>query len=308
MRGRTIKQLKVLVTGANGLLGIKVVERLQQNGYIVIPTHRSTPFQANSTKLDITEEKDVNELMAKIKPAVVVHAAAETNVDLCEKEPMYAQKVNVEGTRNVAITSQKVGAKTIYISTDYVFDGNKGNYNEADRKNPINMYGLTKLQGEEEITKHCKNYIILRSSVNFSLHPHKQSFVTWIITSLEQGEKIKVVKDHFNTPTLTDNLAEVIEEAVESDLKGLYHASGTERISRYEFAIKIANKFNLPENLIEPVEMAELKNLGIWLANRPPDSSLSTKKIQREIRTKLIGIEVALEMIKGEKVSHFLQT
>jgi len=295
--------MKVMVTGANGLLGFKVVEKLQQSGYKIIPTHRSKPLQTNSIKLDITEKKEVNELIMKTKPDVVVHAAAETNVDLCEKEPMYAYRVNVEGTRNVSMASQNVEAKIIYISTDYVFNGNKGNYKEADETNPINAYGLTKLQGEQESAKHCKNHLILRTSVNFGLHPYKQSFVTWVITSLEQGKKIKVVKDHFNTPTLTDKLAEVIKEAIEKDLKGLYHASGVERISRYEFALEIANKFNLPKHLIECVEMKELMNLGIWVANRPRDSSLNTKKIQHEIKTKLVDIDAALEIIKRQKES-----
>jgi dTDP-4-dehydrorhamnose reductase len=289
------RKLKVLVTGANGLLGTKVVEKLQKNGYEVVPTHRSIPLQTDSIKLDITEEKAVNDLMIRIKPSVVVHTAAETNVDLCEKEPLHAYKVNVEATRNLAIASQKAKAKTIYISTDYVFDGNKGNYTEIDKTNPVNTYGQTKFQGEQEIKKHCKNHLILRTSVNFGVHLVKQSYATWVIKSLEQSKKIKVAKDHFNTPTLTDNLADVINEAVETSLEGLYHASGTERISRYEFALKIANKFSLPKHLIEPVEMEELKNHQIWTANRPSDSSLNTDKIRREIRTRIFNIDTALE-------------
>jgi dTDP-4-dehydrorhamnose reductase len=299
-RGHDEKQ--VLVTGANGLLGIKIVEKLQKE-YLVTPTHRCTPFQANSLKLDVTEKRETDKIITKIKPAVIIHTAAETNVDLCEKEPTYAHKVNARGTMNVAKSSQKVGAKVIYISTDYVFDGNKGNYCEADETGPTNVYGFTKLQGEHEVAEHCKNYLILRSSVNFGLHPNRQNFFTWVLTSLGHGEKIRVVKDHFNTPTSTENLAEVIREAIEKDIAGLYHASGTERISRYEFALKIADKLRLPKNLIQPVAMKELKNLGIWIANRPSDSSLNTKKIQHKIDTKLAGIDVALEMIKKEYAS-----
>lgn len=268
---------------------------------MVISTYRTAPIQINSIKLDITEEKHVSEVIAKVKPNVIVHLAAETDVDLCEKEPTYAHRINVEGSRNVAVASRNVRAKMIFISTDYVFDGNKGNYHEEDRAAPINAYGVTKLLGEQEILKYCENHLIIRSSVNFGLHPFKQSFVTWIASSLEHGKRIRVVRDHYNTPTLTNNLAEVIEEAIENDLNGLYHASGTERISRYEFAMKIADKFNLPRHLIEPVEMGELRTLGIWVAKRPSDSSLCIRKIQSKLKTRLINIDTALEIIKNER-------
>ena len=293
--------MKVLVTGASGLLGIKVVKELQRKGYEVIPTHRSKPLHPNSIKLDITEKEAVNNLITKTKPNIVIHAAAETNVDLCEKQPKHAHQVNVQGTRNIAKASQKTQAKLIYISTDYVFDGEKGNYTEEDRTNPINTYGLTKLKGEQETTKHCRNYLILRSSVNFGWHPYKQNFAIWIINSLRQSKRINVVTDHYNTPTLTDNLAQVIGEAIEKDLKGLYHASGAERISRYRFAEKIAEKFSLPRKLIKPTKMKNVETSGTWLAKRPRNSSLSTFKIQNETNTKLLNINEALEVMKKEE-------
>lgn len=294
--------MKVLITGANGLLGIKVVKELQQNGYDVIPTHHSKPLHSGSLKLDVTENEAVDKLIRRIRPDIVIHAAAETNVDLCEKEPVHAYKVNVNATRNIAISSQKAKAKLIYISTDYVFDGNKGYYAEEDETNPINFYGLTKLKGEEEVRKHCSNYLILRSSVNFGWHPYKQSFATWVITSLEHGETISVVTNHYNTPTLTNNLAQVIKEAMEKDLVGLYHASGAERINRYKFAIKIAHKFNLPEEIIKPIKMKDLKSLGIWIANRPPDSSLNTFKLQNKKATRLMTVDEALEAMRREEI------
>lgn len=293
--------MRILVTGASGLLGIKLLKEFQLKGYEVIPTHHSKPLHPNSMKLDITEKQAVNNLITKTKPDIIIHAAAETNVDLCEKRPKHAHHVNVQGTRNIAKASQKTRAKLTYVSTDYVFDGEKGNYTEEDLTNPINTYGLTKLKGEQEITKLCKNYLILRSSVNFGWHPYKQNFATWTINSLRKSKRINVITDHFNTPTLTDNLAQVIGEAIEKDLKGLYHASGAERISRYRFAEKIAEKFSLPRKLIKPTKMKNLETSGTWLAKRPRDSSLSTFKIQNEINTKLLNINEALEVLKKEE-------
>ncbi|MEA2090668.1 MAG: sugar nucleotide-binding protein [Thermoproteota archaeon] len=114
-------------------------------------------------------------------------------------------------------------------------------------------------------------------------------------------QKIDVITDHYNTPTLTNNLAQVIGEAVEKDLNGLYHASGAERISRYHFAEKIAQKFNLAKNQIKPTKMKNLENSGTWLAKRPPDSSLETSKIQNQITTKLFNVNEALEAMKKEE-------
>lgn len=293
--------MKVLVTGAGGLLGIKVVAELQRKKYEVIPTHHSKPLHPDSINLDITEREAVNNLITKIKPDIVIHAAAITNVDLCEKQPIHAHQVNAEGTRNIAKASLNTKARLIYVSTDYVFHGEKGNYTEEDQTNPINTYGLTKLLGEQETKKHPKNYLILRASVNFGWHPYKQNFATWIINSIRQGKTINVVTDHYNTPTLTNNLAQVIGEAIEKNLNGLYHASGAERISRYQFAEKIAQKFSLPKHLIKPIKMKNLETSGIWLAKRPPDSSLSTFKIQKQITTKLLKVDEALEIMKKEE-------
>jgi dTDP-4-dehydrorhamnose reductase len=155
---------KLLVTGANGLLGNRIVA-LAKNRYTVIPTHRTKPLISNSLKLDITNAAEASNLFGKLKPDAVVHTASETNVDRCETEREHAWKVNVEGTGNVAEACKKVHAKLVYISTDYVFDGEKGLYDEEDEPNPVNYYGLTKLEGEKQVTEQCKNYAILRASV-----------------------------------------------------------------------------------------------------------------------------------------------
>jgi len=294
-------KLKILVTGASGLLGSKVVQELQLEGHQVIPTSHSKSLYPTSIILDITQNKDVYELITKTKPNIIVHAAAETKVDLCEKQPEYAHKVNVQGTRNIAKACQKAETKLIYISTDYVFNGETGNYIEEDKTNPINTYGLTKLQGERETKNNCKNYLILRTSVNFGWHQHKSNFATWIIASLRQGKTINVVTDHYNTPTLTDNLAQVIVETIEKDVTGVYHTSGSERISRYNFARKIAEIFNLNPKLIKLIKMKDLETSGIWLAKRPADSSLSIFKIQNVISTKILNVEEALKIMKRQK-------
>jgi len=286
----------LLVTGASGLLGSKIVKAAMHH-FKVIPLHNTKPLHENSLRLDITNAWEVSSLFNKIKPYAVIHTASETNVDKCETEKAHAWKINVEGTQNIALASNKVGAKLVYISTDYVFDGQKGNYSEQDKPNPINHYGITKLEGEKIVIKNCKKYAILRTSVLYGWHPWKQNFVTWVINQLNQNKEIMVVDDHFNTPTLADNLAEMIIEVVQKDISGLYHASGKERISRYNFALKIAKTFSLDTSLIKPVKMNQLTT---WIAKRPRDSSLNTEKIQKQLKTKPLNITQGLRKMKEE--------
>ena len=247
--------------------------------------------------MDITSSNRVFTTFSEFKPDVVVHAASETNVDKCETKKEQAWKINVEGTRNIAEACQKVGAKLVYISTDYVFDGEKGLYDEEEKPNPVNYYGLTKFEGEKQVIEHCKNYAILRTSVLYGWHPLKQNFATWVINQLKQDKEINVADDHYNTPTLADNLAEMAVEVAEKDLRGLYHASGRERISRYEFAKQIAKTYNLNAELVKPVKMSQLT---VWIAKRPKDSSLNTGKIQKQLKTKPLNIAEGLNKMKEE--------
>jgi len=287
---------KLLITGTSGLLGNKIVKAAKHN-YEVLPTYNTKPLHPNSVKLEITNLTEALKVFNKLEPNIVIHTASETNVDKCEIEKEHAWKTNAEGTRNIAEACQKVNAKLVCISTDYVFDGEKGLYDEEDKPNPVNYYGLTKLEGEKQVIKHCKNYAILRTSVLYGWHPWKQNFTTWIINQLKQGKEITVVNDHYNTPTWAGNLAEIAIEVAERNLQGMYHASGRERISRYEFAKQIARTFNLNADLVKPVKMSQLT---AWVAKRPKDSSLNTGKIQKQLKTKPLNITEGLNKMKEE--------
>ena len=288
---------RIVVTGASGLLGNKIVE-LGKDAFEVIPLYNTKPLHSNSTKIDVTDTTEVSTLFSRIKPTVVIHTASQTNVDKCETEKEQAWITNVEGTYNVAKASQKVNAKLICISTDYVFDGERGFYIEGDKPNPINYYGLTKLEGEKQVSAYCENYAILRTSVLYGWHPWKLNFATWVINKLKQQKGIAVVEDHYNTPTLAENLAQMAIEVAEKDLQGVYHASGKERINRYVFAKQIAKAFDLNSGLIKAVKMSQVT---AWTAKRPRDSSLNTCKIQKRLKTKPLNIIDGLNEMK-EKV------
>jgi dTDP-4-dehydrorhamnose reductase len=287
--------MKVLVTGASGLLGSKVVARAE--GHKVYPTHATRPTFQDSLRMDITNENDVEHAFSHIKPDVLIHTAAETNVDKCEKEREYARRVNADATRILAEACKRTDTMMVYVSTDYVFDGEKGLYSEEDEPNPVNYYGLTKLIGERHVAGVCRRYAILRTSVLYGTHPEKPNFVKWVIAVLAEGKPITVVDDHYNSPTLADNLAKIILETIEKGLEGIYHTAGNERISRYRFAVKIAETFNFDATLVQPVRMSELK---AWTAKRPKDSSLCVDKIQGNIKTNLLGVAGGLREMKRQ--------
>jgi len=285
---------RILVTGASGLLGSKVV-KLAEHSLEVIPTHNTRSFFEGSVKMDITNCDEVFQVAVKMKPDAVMHVAAETGVDHCEIHKEDAWKVNAEGTKNVAVVCGKINAKLIYVSTDYVFDGEKGVYIESDKPNPVNYYGWTKLQGEEFVRENCQDYVIARASVLYGWHSWKTNFALWVMTSLRRGEPITVVDDHYNSPTFANNLAEALLEMVKTDLSGTFHTAGSERINRYEFAVKIAKNFDLDANMIRPVKMSELK---MWIAKRPRDSSLCIRKAQKQLKTKFLNIQESLKIMK----------
>jgi len=285
---------RILVTGASGLLGSKVV-KLAEPSFEVIPTHNRRSFFKNSVKMDITNGAEVFQVVIKMKPDVVMHVAAETRVDLCEKNRPEAWKVNAEGAKNVALACDKINARLIHVSTDYVFDGEKGVYVESDEPNPVNYYGWTKLKGEEFVRENCQDYVIARTSVLFGWHSWKTNFALWVLESLRRREPITVADDHYNSPTLADNLAEALLETATKDLSGVFHTAGSERINRYEFAVKIAKNFELDATMIRPVKMSELK---MWMAKRPRDSSLCINKAQKQLKTKFLNTQESLKIMK----------
>jgi len=289
--------MKILVTGASGKLGNRILELGKD--YEIYGTFFSHSIPPNLFQLDIRNYQQVLKLLNKIKPDVVIHTAAMTNTDKCEDNILQAWLTNTSGTLYIAKACKKIGSKLIYISTDYVFDGEKGNYNESDITNPINIYGITKRVGELECMRILKDFLILRTSNLYGWFPRfkENNFITFLLNSLKQNKKLDVVEDLFYTPTYINNLAEIIFEAIERDLHGLYHATGCEAISRYDFARRIATMFELNPNLINPIKMIDAT---WWKTPRPKNTSLDTHLIAKKLKTKLLNIDEGLEKVRDE--------
>lgn len=281
---------RLFITGGSGLLGSKF-NRFADD-YEVITTYNSNPRE-NAVKLDITDGKDVRDKIESLTPDLVVHSAALTNVDYCEDHQEEAYKINAQATLNIAEACKKVDAKLIYVSTDFVFDGEEGSYSEDHKTNPVSYYGLSKLKGEEFVQNTGGNYAITRVSVLYGLHTNF-NFVTWVINELRAENQINIVTDEYNSPTYADNAAEAILNIYANDKTGIYHIAGDERINRFKFAENIARIFELDETLINPIKSEELTRK----AQRPMDSSLSVEKAKNDLDIKLLNTVNGLKEMK----------
>jgi len=290
--------LKLLVTGASGLLGHKVAQLASERGHEVCSIYKEHETSLGKPiKLDLTDQRQVSEIITRLKPQAIVHTAAYTDVDGCEINQDLAWKINAEATKNIAKASAGISAHLTYVSTDYVFDGEKGLYSEEDHPNPVSYYGYTKLRGEEFVKEQAGGWCIARASVIYGWGPApKLNFATWLINNLNQGKEVKVLTDQYVSPTLNTNLAEMLLEIAERRMTGILHTAGATRVCRYEFALSLAEVFNLNIDLVKPAKMDEI----LWKAKRPKDSSLNISKALTLLDQKPIKLNQALGMMKKE--------
>jgi dTDP-4-dehydrorhamnose reductase len=285
--------MRLLVTGGGGLMGSKVAELGNHNGYTVFSGYaHHRPLHGVAVKIDLMNDSSVVEAVKAVRPDIIIHTAALTDVDLCEADRDLAYRMNAQATRTLAEAAREAGAFTVYTSTDYVFDGSSGMYKEEYTTAPVNYYGYSKLQGES----YCD--AVARTCVIYGSRPAsgKVNFALWIIERLRKGEAVKVVTDQYITPTLNTNLALMVLELAERELDGIYHLAGATRISRYDFAVELARTFGLDEDLIIKSRMSEMK----WAARRPTDSSLDTSKATSSLDAKPWSIEEAMKVLKSE--------
>ena len=273
--------MRVLVTGANGQLGHDVVNELKKRNHEVITTDIAGDMDY---LLDITKESVINEVIS-IKPDAIIHCAAWTAVDAAEdeenKEKVYA--INVTGTHNLVEAAKKLDCKFLYLSTDYVFDGQGEKPWESDDKSyaPLCYYGETKLQGELEVSKLSKYYIV-RIAWVFGLNG--KNFIQTMINVGKTHDEVRVVNDQIGTPTYTYDLARLLVDMIEIDKYGYYHATNEGGyISWYEFCVEIYRQANMNTKVI-PVTTAEY---GLSKAKRPFNSRLDKSKLSENGFTRL---------------------
>lgn len=290
---------KILVIGSSGLLGSRIIE-VGRDSYEMFGTYSKHKTDAESDyHLDSLNRKQTFAVMKEVNPDFVIDTHAITNLDYCEANPEEAWNVNVEGAKNIAEASENAGAKYVFLSTDNVFDGRKETYLETDKAHPLNQYGKTKVAAEEMLEASSIDFLVIRTAVLYGIGGiGKPSFATWLISKLENGEKVKAVTDQKNNPTFVDSLAASILKLCEKNERGIFHVSGKDCISRYEFSLQIAEAFGFGKEMVIPVSSSELGQI----AKRPKAVNLGIGKVEKATGMNVLSIKEGISMFRKQIV------
>ena len=293
---------KIFITGSNGLLGQALVRIFRKEFFVIgcdlTGESFNTKFPENEyLQIDLTQREKVQKMLSTIKPEIIINTAAFTDVDKSEEKKDLCWTTNVRAVEILIESASDFSPIFVQLSTDYVFDGKSGSYRETSDTNPLSYYGQTKLAAEKVIRGSDLEYIIARTMILYGSGQNvRNNFVTWVIQQLQSGNNIKVVNDQMGNPTLVDDLSEAIKRLIEKQEYGLFHISGREVCSRYEFAQKIIEVFGLNGKLLEEVDSALFKQA----AHRPVNSSFNLDKLSNTIDWLPGGLEESLIKLKAQ--------
>lgn len=291
---------RVLVIGANGMLGQRQMRYFAEQDSVELLGAGAEPepalaFGVPYQQCDVTSRDEVKKLVYGFYPDLIINASAYTNVDGAESNRETAWKVNVKGVEYIAEYGRVHDAHIIHFSTDYVFDGSKGPYNELDKPNPLGYYARTKLASENALQASGANFSIIRTNVLYGIIPSgRLDYVRWVIQELRAGREIRIVTDQINNPTFIDDLVAATVAIAGYKKYGLYNIGGREFLNRYAFTMRIADFFGLESTLVTPILTADLKQA----AKRPLSSGLITLKAETEFGFKPTTIETSFQLMK----------
>ena len=291
--------MKILLTGANGFLGQYLSAQLLEKGYHVMATGKGESRLGIKGKggfhyksMDFTNPFDIHDVFTEYKPDIVVHAGAMTKVDECETEQWQAYLTNVEGTITMLLNAEEQKSFFLFVSTDFVFDGETGTYTEADIPNPVNFYGKTKAEAEDAVKEYDYEWAIVRTSLVYG-QPigGRSNLLTVVQQKLNNGEKYKVVNDLVRTPTYVEDLAAGIVSIIEKKATGIYHLSGMDILTPYEVACKTADYLGLDKSLLQKVTAENFSQP----APRPLKTNLIIEKARKELGFNPLSFEDGLK-------------
>jgi dTDP-4-dehydrorhamnose reductase len=279
--------MKILITGSNGLLGQKLVQLITREGkHELIATARGEnrlPFEKGYIfeSLDITKEAEIEAIVKKHQPEVIINTAAMTNVDQCETEREDCWELNVTAVEYLIKASKKHNAFLLQLSTDFIFDGENGPYDEEAEANPVSYYGESKLAAEQLILESKIDWAIARTVLVYGIAQDmsRSNIILWVKKSLEEGKEIQVVDDQWRTPTLAEDLAKGCLLIAEKKAKGIFNISGDDLLTPYEMAVKTANFFKLPQSSMTKTDSTKFKQT----AKRPPKTGFILDKAKKEL-------------------------
>ena len=285
--------MRVLVTGASGLLGINVALEARQDhtviGLVNTLSLRKAPFEVLSG--DLLTEGRIERLLDETQPDWVIHCAALANLEACESDPALAAQINTEVPRKLARNVARGGARLLHVSTDTVFDGRRGDYSETDQPNPLSVYAHTKLDGERAVMEADPDAIITRVNLFGWSLTGKRSLAEWFYNNLSAGKPVMGFTDVFFCPLLANHLAQILLEMLSLELSGLFHVVSSECIPKYDFGVALARKFGLDDRLISPASVAQS---GLKAA-RSPNLTLRNTKLAQALNRDIPGISTGIE-------------
>lgn len=286
--------MKAFITGISGLLGANLAKTLPASTQI-LGTYNTHPVEfnqpnINTIKLDLTNLQETENAIAQFQPDVIIHCAAITNVDWCETNKEATTKAHVEVTEHLAKIAKRLRSKFVYISTDSVFDGAKGNYSEQDTPNPVNFYARTKLQGEEAARMN-PDTIIIRTNMYGWNAQDKKSLAEWVLANLQDKKPMDGFTDIIFSPMLVNRISRSIQYLLDKNFTGTINLNSTDALNKYEFACRVAETFGHPKTNITPKTSD-----GVFKVPRPKNTTLNTS-IAKQLGVPLATIrEDLLEM------------
>lgn len=288
----------MVVTGASGMLGRTIVQQARGIGCEVAGLRHSREMNLPGVlefNVNLTDQAAVNKIILELHPSTVIHCAALTDVDFCEDHPELAYEVNVLASAVIARAASEIGAHFMYISTDSVFDGQTGNYSEGSVPAPLNVYARTKLLGEQEALRLGANPLLLRVNFYGRVNQHRKGLADWILQQLNAGKRVPGFADVYFCPILVSDVADFILALHRKSASGTFNLVGSERVSKFEFARRLAEMFGFDPDQVAAVQLSDAK----LRAPRPRDTSLNTAKISRELGCAMPGLEAGLRKLRN---------
>ena len=283
--------------GASGLLGegFQHISKDTKNEFILCYTKNKI---LNAEQLDITKNDAIKSFFKIHKPDVTINCSAITDLDFCEKNKSHVLDVNTLGAKKLAQVCNVHNSHLIHISTDYVFDGQAGPYQENDMPNPISYYGQTKHQSEELVLKENENFCVVRTGMLYGWSQNKQNLATMITSELRNNRQVKLINDLQVSPSYTDNVAEMILELALMKISGIFNVANSSIVTRYDFGLLLSEVFELNKSLIKPISSKDFH----WNVPRPHKGGLLLDKVSKVLNKKPLTAKECLIRMRAEEV------
>jgi dTDP-4-dehydrorhamnose reductase len=290
----------ILLTGASGLLGSNLALAAAERGSPLVACHGRHPTRfpcAGNVSLNLLDEEATRRLLVSIRPTSIIHCAAAADVDWCEANPEEAYRINADAPRRLALLASELGALLVFISTDSVFDGRDGPYDESREPSPVNVYGKTKLAAEAFVTAGAPASLVLRTNFIGWSPSGRRGLAEWVLSRLESGQPVPAFFDVRFSPLLATDFADLVLDMIDARLRGLYHVTASDSCTKYEFAMSLARHFGFDP---AGVRRSSIREAGLP-ADRPRDTSLVTQKVARDLGRPMPVIASGIERLRVQR-------